>query len=514
MKPPPAYGTVAAAERSSIRAGRMNAMASLTANHVNVKATAAVPLAAPALSDAHRNHLRTSALTDETIAAAGFWTTENMHVARAICGWGLRSRAADLVPALVLPHFALDGTIDYSYLRPDDPPVSRKTGRPIKYLSPKSLPQRPYFVPNVGREAFFEKSIPILFTEGIKKALLLAQVTGLPVISSQGVWMFHDAAHKKVTKKWRLHWDLLRVPLAGRSVLIIFDGVDTSHNSGVIRAEARNARLLMDAGARVSLARVPFDLPSDVFIELGAFEKCGADDYLARFPTDERIAQFSEIVQASLEADPLKRAVMAAASGRSAISELLCDLSFHAAVCVASKKTQEKAKAVLAISAHEWNEARRWSRSLMAMSTTRSILEMRKTTHYGRTQRYASPPRPSPAPHPPHARSRSRPLSVRSAHGTPTTPSGAEDRGTMARGSELGQPNSDPLTASDRGRRPRMAKLARRLLISLLVGGPRPSSDIKSEADKLGLKWPTVKRAKTKTGVKSEWHGRVSYWRL
>jgi uncharacterized protein DUF3854 len=494
-------------------------MSSLQDNTKGVKPSAPVPGVAPSaaplrLSDGHRQHLHASALNDKTIAAAGVWTEENQHVAGRLASWAKRACTSKLVPCLVLPNFGLDGTISYYYLRPDEPVPffdrKRRRWKAAKYITPKGLrPQRLYFPPIVSRAAFLDVIMALFLTEGIKKALLLAQTSGLPAVSAQGTWMFHNAVLRRSSNKWELHLDFGPVPLRGRLVFIVYDGADTTFNGGVIRAEARNARLLMDAGADVRLIRIPFKLPSDFFVQRGEYEKVGIDDYLARFQADERGRKLVEIVKSAIPADPMKRAALARIHPHrvSAVAKLLHDLSFHAALNLISKREQYKVKARLEISAAEWNASRRLAHHVLKMRTADSILANREedntdsdtdTTHSGR---YApSFSRGVGASRVAASRRRSTPLGVarKPAESRP------EDRSD-------GHVSDGHLTAA---RRPVEGPLAYRMLHYQLADGSRSVKEIEREADKLRLKWRTVLRAKTAIGIVSYQHGRAWFWRL
>ena len=69
-------------------------------------------------------------------------------------------------------------------IKPDSPPIL--DGKPAKYLSPKSSPNRLY-VPSGVETLFNDAAVPLYISEGEKKALKAAQ-EGLKCIAIAGVW--------------------------------------------------------------------------------------------------------------------------------------------------------------------------------------------------------------------------------------------------------------------------------------------------------------------------------------
>jgi len=269
-----------------------------------------------ALLDQHRDHLRTSGLTDETIAAAGIYSVTAGDEAGRLLGWSGPAPA----PAIVFPYFDEVGDTVMHILRPDTP--RQKDGKSVKYESPIGISPRLYFAPeSIMKGSLEDIGRPLFLVEGIKKSLKMVQSSAL-VISAQGVSVWHDIAVRKETKGRVLHADLNGIPLAGRVVFVVFDGGDTTVNPPVIEAEAQLAKMLLDAGADVRLLRIPH--PG------GA--KMGIDDFLVDKP-DATTALF-ELCMSALVADPLirARAVADAADPQRAAIELLHDLSFVAAL--------------------------------------------------------------------------------------------------------------------------------------------------------------------------------------
>jgi putative DNA primase/helicase len=221
----------------------------------------------------HREHLHLSGLTDETIAAADIASVTDPAVAATNLHW---SGSDGPAPAIAYPIIGFDGSTVQVVLRPDSP-RTREDGSVAKYEQPVGERHRVWFPPPalVEHSRLIDLAQPLIFTEGIKKALAAIQA-GAVAVSMQGVSTWHDAAHRKAHKgepgEWELHPDLEPLPLKGRRVYIAFDGGDTSENPPVILAEGRLARLLLDAGADVRLLRPPFEAGGP---------KVGLDDFLA-----------------------------------------------------------------------------------------------------------------------------------------------------------------------------------------------------------------------------------------
>lgn len=112
-----------------------------------------------------------------------------------------------------------------------------------------------------------------------------------------------------------------------RVVNIAFDGGDTTEKAPVILAEARLARMLLDAGVDVRLLRISSSNGS----------KVGLDDHLVT-QGDARCA-LQGLLSAALDAEPLARvrSVGAGNEVKHAALQLLQDLSFVASLHVADK---------------------------------------------------------------------------------------------------------------------------------------------------------------------------------
>lgn len=264
----------------------------------------------------HVEHLRASGLSDETIASAQLRSVTDPAEAGAFLRW----TGAGPVPAIALPNLGYDGAVNFTYLRPDVP--RQKGDRVLKYETPVGQSPRPYFAPGAAA-LLADPRAPLVFTEGIKKALAVRQA-GLAAVSAPGVSCWHDVAAKRAGEGWRLHPEVAAIALRGRRCEVVFDGGDTTRNHDVILAEARLARMLLDTGATVRLARVPFDGDG----------KVGVDDWLARSKDPER--DLRDMLSRGREADPLLRSKQLRVEEKTEIWRAAReDLDFLAAVYVA-----------------------------------------------------------------------------------------------------------------------------------------------------------------------------------
>jgi len=210
------------------------------------------------ISAEHRDHLRSSGLSDETIEAAALYTLRHQTAIAQMLGWS-RWRNG---PVLVFPYMAPGQETPIFYrVRPDQPRTRKaKDGKRkiIKYEQPKGVGIAPYFTPRTLAEGWLEDPRrPLVFTEGEKKALLLDQL-GYATIGGAGVWCFHDPAARDEGGGFQLH-PLIRdhARLASRKTVICFDS-DAAHNSDVMRAARVLAGMLLAEGVTgTSFVRIP-----------------------------------------------------------------------------------------------------------------------------------------------------------------------------------------------------------------------------------------------------------------
>lgn len=214
-----------------------------------------MPLSEAAIADLAR-----SGLTAEHAIAADWQSIPDAHALHD------SFRAA---PALVIPYFDAGGALvlsvdrrPYYRLRYLEMPVTHTfiKAKPVRYVQePHTLPHL-YLAPMADRDywhrVFADPAVPLLITEGEKKALLTS-LYGHACVGLGGV-------------------DSIRVPewaacnWKDRRCYIVFDS-DALFNANVRAAEARLAQWLLDRGARVYICRIP---PND------DGSKVGLDDYI------------------------------------------------------------------------------------------------------------------------------------------------------------------------------------------------------------------------------------------
>lgn len=233
----------------------------------------------------HLIDLRKSGLSDEAIAAAGFYSETSDS---AIGGILQRKWSKRRGPALVIPFRDSQGHVNgYKRVRPDCPRQNRD-GKPIKYESPRGIGNRVYLPPGVA-EVLAAPAVELLITEGEKKACKATQ-EGFPCLGLVGVYGWKDGRGAD-----RLIPDLESIVWRGRSVRIVFDS-DLADNPNVADAESRLAAQLVKRGAQVKVVRLPGG---------PAGEKVGLDDYLvAHSPLDLR-----RLLDSADDPEPVRDAV-------------------------------------------------------------------------------------------------------------------------------------------------------------------------------------------------------------
>ena len=236
------------------------------------------------LSHEHREKLRRSALTDEQITRAGYWSDHKGH--------------------LQIP-----------YLQPDGSPQTCHDGRPFarfrltdaevaadpkggKYRSPKDQGCRLYHSPLAIAQGGYEALLanvhkPLRITEGEHKTNAAAahdpkRVTiGLGGVNS---WVDRydggDVSRPLV--------DLEEIPVMGREVRLCFDS--DLHKPTVSAALSKLAVWLKDQGAKVVLEILP---NAPVRDSKGEIERLGLDDLIHRYgaPFFLRIAEHSHLAE-------------------------------------------------------------------------------------------------------------------------------------------------------------------------------------------------------------------------
>ena len=226
------------------------------------------------LTPRHLADLHASGLSDEQIAACGFYSLQAASSIQAALRW-MRYNG-EFGDCLRIPFVTAEGKpTGYVRLKPDCPRKGKEDGKPIKYESPKGSTNRAYFPPGT-LAALKDPSAPLLITEGEKKAAKADQ-EGFPCIGLVGVYgwqrkMQRDAEGKPVGER-ELIDDLASIAWQGRLVYLIFDS-DAATNPNVRWAEWHLAEALARRGAVVRVVQLPASGPD------GKPGKVGLDDFL------------------------------------------------------------------------------------------------------------------------------------------------------------------------------------------------------------------------------------------
>jgi len=205
--------------------------------------------------------LRKSGLSDATIAAAGLYTPPPGDLPRL-----LSARLVDKVRHVLV--FPYDGAAHgVPMRRPDEfvrcklfPPVGDGQGHTIRYYQRAGTPPRLY-IPPPAHAALADATVPLLITEGEKKALKANQ-EGLAAIAVGGLW------------NWQAHGrpiaDLDRIDWVEREAVIVPDS-DVWTRPDLVQPVYALGKELEGRGAKVSVLKLPA-APDG--------KKAGLDDYL------------------------------------------------------------------------------------------------------------------------------------------------------------------------------------------------------------------------------------------
>jgi len=229
----------------------------------------------------HPNHLRDlrgSGLSDDAIAACGFYSEAEYVKLTQLLGRRLAKRCA---PALVFPFRGPNGSNGYCRIKPDNP--RKLKGKPVKYESPSGR-KNEVFVPPGTFAAIEDPAATLLITEGEKKSAKADQ-EGFPCLGLVGVFGWKDGrAERMLSLLSTMEWKR-------RPVFLVFDS-DITDNPNIQDAEARLAAQLLNHGARVRCVRLP-DGDNDA--------KVGLDDYLVSHGPDAMQA----LLKDATEPDPV-----------------------------------------------------------------------------------------------------------------------------------------------------------------------------------------------------------------
>jgi putative DNA primase/helicase len=255
------------------------------------------------LAPEHLADLRRSGLSDSTIAACGFYTTNDLEEIRTILRW--RSYSGTLGACMVLPYANAEGTLNgYARLKPSRPRKDKQTGKLNKYEAPAGTGNRAYFPPGTV-PVLSDPSVRLLLVEGEKKACMADQ-EGFRTIAIPGVYSWQKARPKNAEGnaegERELIDDLVAVAWDGRHVTIVYDS-DGATNPNVRWAEHHLAKALEKRGAKVTAVRLP---PGPVGAD-GKPAKVGLDDYLVAHGPDA----FRKLLDAAVRPTAPKQAIEA-----------------------------------------------------------------------------------------------------------------------------------------------------------------------------------------------------------
>ena len=121
------------------------------------------------LSEHHLADLRSSGLNEQMVRASGVYSVTSQE-AYEILGFDANS------PGLALPYpGTANGDGDpFTRIKPDNP-FSDSEGRPAKYLTAKNASNHLYIPPTYRKKDLLNTDLPVILTEGEKKALKGAQ---------------------------------------------------------------------------------------------------------------------------------------------------------------------------------------------------------------------------------------------------------------------------------------------------------------------------------------------------
>jgi Domain of unknown function (DUF3854) len=226
------------------------------------------------LTPKHLAELRASGLSDSQIDRCGFFSIRSPDAISARLKW--KRPAVGMGDALAIPFFDTDGNLaGYCRLKIDKPRKD-KDGKSVKYESPRGSTNLAYIPPGT-RAALRDTSIPLLITEGEKKADKADQ-EGFACVGLVGVYGWvkrsRDAEGKPVGER-ELIDDLAAIPWKGRLVYIAFDS-DAVTKPQVLHAAYHLAEVLQRRGADVRIVRLPGEGDA----------KIGLDDYFVAHGPD------------------------------------------------------------------------------------------------------------------------------------------------------------------------------------------------------------------------------------
>lgn len=211
-----------------------------------------------ALHPNHLDDLRRSGLSDETIFVARIRSLVPTELGRLL---GPKI-AARVQHAYLIPYPEADGFYRVKLF----PPIPDKDGHTVRYYQPAGTAPRLYLPPR-AQAALADPSVPLLITEGEKKALKADQ-EGFASAALGGLW------------SWLLDGqpfpDLDRVDWCEREALVVPDS-DVWLRPDLLQAIYAFGKELESRGAKVALVKLPAGSGNG---------KVGLDDFLCANSTD------------------------------------------------------------------------------------------------------------------------------------------------------------------------------------------------------------------------------------
>lgn len=191
------------------------------------------------LTEKHQDDLLSSGLSDEIIQASGIYSIDRLE-AKDLLGFDPKCSG------MIIPY---PGT-DFIRFKPDTV-YQFQNGRKAKYLQAKNSENHLFIPPLYPTPTLGDSSIPVILTEGEKKALKGAQeLSNYLVIGLAGVWSFKSSNG--------LLPDFDRVSWSGREVFIVFDS-DATTNPSIQKAEQALITELQKKGGNTYVCRILFE---------------------------------------------------------------------------------------------------------------------------------------------------------------------------------------------------------------------------------------------------------------
>ena len=200
----------------------------------------------PELYESHLNHLKESAISVEVIKERGY---KSVLGKLALKETGF-SKAQQRRDGILIPLHGVDGSIVGHQYRPDNPRKNAKD-KPIKYENPLSSSVR-LDVPPRCREQLGSPTVPVWFTEGVKKVDALA-TAGACAVGLTGVWAFKG---RNILGGTTILADFDYITLKERLAYLVFDS-DSTSNPHVMLALNRLSEHLKRKGAAVRIIKLP-----------------------------------------------------------------------------------------------------------------------------------------------------------------------------------------------------------------------------------------------------------------